>query len=1492
MASLKETFSKIRASLTQGTLNSFLPLLPFIKIDGKPMSLRNHYPLEPFFRLQLPRRIVFKCGRQVGKCFVKSSLQSIYKDTGYPVKTTDLQIGTSLITKNDDLNIAYNPILNIFDNGVQQAIRITTRRGSVIEVTPNHKLYTVLGYKEAQNLSIGEFLMYPKKAGVFKNIFKPESRIKTTAYLIGDGSIQQTGICFTSNEPFCIREYIDCVENKCNIQSKQKTDAKTIQTHRSATVTNWMLEDGLMNTYSDTKFIPEWVFNLSKRQTALFISRLWATDGSIKIYNKFPSITYCSVSRDLIYQVQALLMKFGVTSAIRCKEAGYRDKDGNKVVCKDAYELRVEDRESWSIFLNTFKVPGKPSVNIPSKNSNSNRRIVPMDIKNIIQQLFSGILNKHGKSLRQVKLRATCKYNTTYTKLLKYIKLAEENNLQSHPAYTQLKTIYESDFYWDKIKSIEVIPDAETMDLEIKENHNYLLNGIAVHNSISLAVRGMLDSVSIPNFHTLFIQPRYDQVKRFSNNYMRPILNDSPLGQILIDPRGEQSILQRSFNNGSNMYFSYAFLDADRCRGFAVAKCCFDESVSASTAITYINPDTFEKYSLPISEIKAGMMVESFTDEGYIIYSVVSDDASYHGERDCYKITTEQGRTVEGTLDHPLWTDQGPMRIGEMVKYVYGTAKEFNDGIERRTNSDGVGNNVGGREHAILKNNREILLPNETRRSTTQIQSGKIHDIVRIRYKTSRAEEERKIQGILLGNSQTRTLSLSLQNDIQRNNGKRPSEESCNTGVVRYAGRTSSGMVDTGRRVFDIPQVHDNMLSGVLCGGEHSIDELAADNIQFDSNNTEGFKKWITFPSAECREHMSSCELDKTVCCEEYDVQVKEDNTYMSCMSKGIIPGGKTRDMLPSKIQESSKEMDRRTYGRIKGVPKDLGGGTQGSGKRVFSKTICSQPGKKERVSTNIQGEIPGTCTGCTEEIFPLGERIREGQKDLFKEILQGHEGPGKSCAYQSQKETMGGGFEERSCEVRGVQGETERVFPEIQGAVKGEESFDRIISIEYTGIKPVYDIEVVGTHNYVLANSCKSLNCQDINYEFIPIIGETMSAQTKYGFYQFSGTPKTIDNTLNVLFEQSSKAEWIIKCGCGKHNIPNLENDIMKMIGKKGCICSACGKLLDISSGNYVHANTNKINSFRGYHISQVTHPLHAGFPAKWDELLYKLDTYPESKFYNEILGEPCDEAVKPLTEGDIRKASNGLINDFSTAVKERRKYDAVVMGVDWSGYGADNLSTTAVTIVGIIPGSEVVHCIFCERFKTMPPEEEAKILVSYAHQFKITYLAHDFSGAGMIREATIIQCGYPAEQIIPFQIVHAPIAQSIINYYEPTSGGRHCYNIDKTRSLMVLFEMIKKQKVTLPDWEKNTGQTKDILRDLLNIMQETRETPRGGEFTLMIRVPERTDDFAHALNLACAAVWHVRGRYPSLVSAQSKSPTPEDMHLMDPQTANWKYE
>ena len=66
------------------------------------------------------------------------------------------------------------------------------------------------------------------------------------------------------------------------------------------------------------------------------------------------------------------------------------------------------------------------------------------------------------------------------------------------------------------------------------------------------------------------------------------------------------------------------------------------------------------------------------------------------------------------------------------------------------------------------------------------------------------------------------------------------------------------------------------------------------------------------------------------------------------------------------------------------------------------------------------------------------------------------------------------------------------------------------VLFVTFIGPWPVYDVEVVGTHRYVFASGCKSMNCQDLDNDHLPIIKETMSASIHFGFTMNTGTPKT----------------------------------------------------------------------------------------------------------------------------------------------------------------------------------------------------------------------------------------------------------------------------------------------------------------------------------------------------------------------------------------------
>ena len=402
----------------------------------------------------------------------------------------------------------------------------------------------------------------------------------------------------------------------------------------------------------------------------------------------------------------------------------------------------------------------------------------------------------------------------------------------------------------------------------------------------------------------------------------------------------------------------------------------------------------------------------------------------------------------------------------------------------------------------------------------------------------------------------------------------------------------------------------------------------------------------------------------------------------------------------------------------------------------------------------------------------------------------------------------------------------------------------------------------------------------QDIDYEHLPVIFETTSASLRYGFRQFTGTPKTSDGTLAVLWNDGSKAEWVTRCSCKKWNVPSIDQDLLKMIGLKTCICAKCGKPLDIRQGNYVHAHPALRPLRASYHLSQVTHPMHYAIPRKWAILRGKMEgpgCYSKARFYNEVLGVPCDENVKLLSQGDLEKAASAAPGTLESAMAARREYSGYVMGVDWSGGGDLSDSYTAVAVTGFREHTDILDCVYAERVPMgLSPEEESIHIIDLFRKLQCVYLAHDFGGAGYIRESLMRQGGMPDHQLVPFTYVSST-SKDVIVYNPPTGGGsRYSYSIDKARSLAVLCAMIRSGKVSLPAY---TDRTRLILDDLLALVELPRELPRGNIMYLIGRAPKKPDDFAHALNFACSAVWHTRQQYPDMRTAPDKFKMTEAM-------------
>ena len=386
----------------------------------------------------------------------------------------------------------------------------------------------------------------------------------------------------------------------------------------------------------------------------------------------------------------------------------------------------------------------------------------------------------------------------------------------------------------------------------------------------------------------------------------------------------------------------------------------------------------------------------------------------------------------------------------------------------------------------------------------------------------------------------------------------------------------------------------------------------------------------------------------------------------------------------------------------------------------------------------------------------------------------------------------------------------------------------------------------------------------QDFSSDSFPVIEATAVANIDYGFIFYTGTAKTSDNVATTLFNQSSQGHWCVPCSCGKKNIASIDQDLLKMIGKKGCSCAKCGKVVNVRAGYYVHAYPGRINDFAGRHISMITTPIHCEYEHMWRQLLLSIENSPtKALYYNEILGVPCDESVKLLTLQELLTARNKLDNSIQKALSVVNRYSMILMGVDWSGGGGLGHSYTVITIMG--KQSDSAHCdvLYILRLgHGLSPEEEIHKVGELARAFNVSILAHDYTGAGFVRESLLVSL-YPdlSGLLFPITYVYRPRSDLVTPI---ASGSRASYAVDKTRSLLLTITAIRHMALTVPYFD--AGDENAPQRDLLALNEEAKETNRGSSYYLINRTSDRSDDTAHAINIAFIACCHIHHDYPVL--------------------------
>jgi replicative DNA helicase len=387
-------------------------------------------------------------------------------------------------------------LTHAFPSGTKPVFRVRLSSGLEVEATANHPFRVLDGWAALGDLAVGAKVaaarMLPEPAE--PRHLDPDELV-LLAHLIGEGTIvARQPVHYTSADAANLDVVEKAAWTRFGIRARRRPDGRsTVTTQlylpapfhlthgRRNPIAAWLDELGLWDRRSWQKRLPAEVFGLADDQVRTFLHHLWATDGCLHVRRDGRtgpkvSLYYATSSPGLAKDLQLLLLRVGLHARVRRTTSSERP----------GYQVWIYGADQQRRFLSQVGIHGErgrlvePALAALERVAgNPNVGVLPLEIWEEIRTRRT----QCGMSERAFQAAIGTSYcgSSLYRSAPSRARLARIAEVLDDDG---LRAISTDDLRWDEIVEIEPIGEQEVFDATVTEHHNFVAEGLVLHNSI------------------------------------------------------------------------------------------------------------------------------------------------------------------------------------------------------------------------------------------------------------------------------------------------------------------------------------------------------------------------------------------------------------------------------------------------------------------------------------------------------------------------------------------------------------------------------------------------------------------------------------------------------------------------------------------------------------------------------------------------------------------------------------------------------------------------------------------------------------------------------------------------------------------------------------------------------------------------------------------------------------------------------------------------